>query len=633
VYLGLGIVFYNLYKILLFVVFVTSSAFSLDISSFETYKTINTNIEILYDKDELYNIKNINLEKFEATDKQALGYVDGSIWSKVEFVSTKEIKNLIFVNPKININIIDVYIFEDDVLIQTHYLGNYRTIYQNYINSKFSNFALDIKENKTYKIISKIKSKSPLDITWIVSSNKFFISYIMYDILFWGVFLGLVFSLIIYNMSVFTSLKDWSYVAYSFHGLMALLFQFATNGIFYQFGFYSNPVVFNSISWILAQFSLISILVFAMLFLNTKKTMPIVHSIIRLLLLLVFVMIVLFVYSFFDVDIINTVRFITKPLSLMIVVFILFVALLGVKKQIQGSMFYLVGHGMFLFALIYQQLGGIINNETNLISIYIVALAVLFDVIFLSLALGQKLSFLKYQKDKNEKLLISQSGFSAIGRTVGNLSHQWKIPIARLGSLLTQMEAVIWKKKDVIKNDFDPIITGMKSSLEFMQSSISEFNSFYSNSSQVGEFNLSVEINHILGLLSAKTMYTDCEIKKDLDESIEIYGHKSAFSNVCLVIIDNALDILKQRKIDKGEITITLSQETNFIKLTIKDNGGGIKITPIKRIFDIFVSDKEDGNGMGLAMVEVLVKERLNGNIFVYNGEDGAVFEIVLNLQ
>jgi C4-dicarboxylate-specific signal transduction histidine kinase len=190
------------------------------------------------------------------------------------------------------------------------------------------------------------------------------------------------------------------------------------------------------------------------------------------------------------------------------------------------------------------------------------------------------------------------------------------------------MEAMLWKRNDNLQNDFKDIISGMKSSLDFMQNSISEFNNFYSNSSQITKYNLANEIHNIVDLLSAKIMYTNATLFKELDYNINLVGYKSAFANVCLVIIDNALDIFKQRQIDKGIITINLTQENNIIKLIIKDNGGGIKIEPIEKIFDVFVSDKADGNGMGLAMVKVLVKERLGGNIYVHNDENGAVFEV-----
>ncbi len=619
-----------LYKVFLFSFLFFSVSFGYEFKEIENYQNLNKHIKVLYDKNEDYNIQSVLSKEFKTLPKMALGYVEGAVWSKFDITNTNTKQKILFINPKTNINSIDVYVFENNILISTHQLGNYRTISQNYINSKFSNFSLEMMPNTQYTIVTKLKSKSPIDATWFMSKDNHFLSFMMYDILFWGIFLGFVLTLIIYNISIFTSLKDISYVAYALHGLTALLFQFATNGIFYQFGFYENPIIFNSVSWILAQLSLVSILLFAMFFLNTKKTMPLIHTFILGLLFIVFVMVILFVYSFFNVEIITLVRGITKPLSMIIILFVLVIAILGVKKKIQGARYYLLGHGIFLVAIIYQQFGGIINNETNFISVYMVAIGILFDVVFLSLALGQNLKSLKYEKEKNEKLLISQSSFSAIGRTIGNLSHQWKIPVARLGSLITQIEAILWRREDSIKYELEEVILTMRGSLDFMQTSINEFNNFYLNSSQKIEFNLANEIESILDILGAKILYTNSKISKNLDRDIVLYGYKSAFANICLIIVDNALDIFKQREIKNGEIFITLTQKNNILKLTIEDNGGGITISPITKIFDVFVSDKEDGHGMGLAMVQVLTNERLYGKIEVKNSDTGAIFEVTI---
>jgi len=627
--LELDIVFYKLFS---FFLLFFSFSFGYELKGVEEYQNLNKHITILYDSNEQYTIQNLPKKQFQTTDNLALGYVKGAIWSKLELTNENEIK-ILLIHPKININTIDISVFENNNLIATYKLGNYRKISSNAIHSKFANFSLTMEPNKKYTIISKIKSKSPIDASLFVSQESTFLSFVMYDILFWGVFFGFVLSLIIYNLSVFVSLKEYTYVAYAFHGLTALLFQFATNGIFYQFDLYENLSIFNSISWIFAQLSIISILLFGTLFLNTKKTMPQIHTIILGLFFLVFWMVLLFLYSFFNVEVINPVRNIAKVLSVLILLFILVIAITGVKKKIQGAKYYLAGHGVFLVAVIYQQFGGIINNETNFISVYMVAIGILFDVVFLSLALGENLKALKYDKEKNEKLLVSQSSFSAIGRTIGNLSHQWKIPVARLGTLITQIEAILWKQEGKIKEEIEDILVSMRGSLDFMQNSIGEFNNFYIHSSQKIEFNLANEIDNIINLLSAKIMYTNAKVSKNLDKDIVIFGYKSAFANICLVIIDNALDILKQRKINNGDIIISLTQEGTTVKLTIEDNGGGITIEPITKIFDVFVSDKEDGHGMGLAMVQVLTNERLYGKISVQNSDKGALFTIIAPLH
>ncbi|CAM3444078.1 sensor histidine kinase [Arcobacter aquimarinus] len=621
--------FYNFLRVITIFIFFCLNSFAFEITDLKDYQNLNKEIKVLFDSNDTYNIRNLPFEEFYLPQKLAFGYVKGSVWSKLELHSKKD-KNILLINPKININILDVYIFEDNVLIKTHNLGNYRTISQNFISSKFTNINLELKENKKYTIISKLQSKSVIDATWFIAYNNEFLSFIIYDTLFWGLLFGVVLSLIIYNISIYASLKNTKYIAYSFHGLTALLFQFSTNGIFYQFEFYSNPIIFNSVSWSLSQLSLLSILWFLMLFFNTKKTMPLIHKFIFLLFIFIFLMLFLFIYSFFDVEIINTVRTITKPLSLFILLFVFGVAIYGLRKKIEGSFYYFLGHGIFLITLFYQQFSGIIvNEETNLLSMYIVALGMLFDVTFLSLALGKKFKTLKENTEMNQKLLVTQSGFSAIGRTIGNLSHQWKIPISRLGSLLTQMEATLWKRDDKLKNELNEIIISMRESLNFMQNSITEFNNFYLNSNQKTRFNLSKEIENIINLLSAKTMYSDCSIEKNLSEEIEFFGHKNAFANVCLIIIDNALDIIKQRKILQGKIIISISKKNEKIVLKIEDNGGGIDITPINKIFEVFVSEKENGNGMGLTMCKILVENNLDGTIEVFNNQKGATFKIV----
>jgi signal transduction histidine kinase len=356
--------------------------------------------------------------------------------------------------------------------------------------------------------------------------------------------------------------------------------------------------------------------------------MPLLHKIILFFLAAVLIMTLLFAYSFFNPEIINHIRQYTKILSIAILLLLFVVIAYGLRLKIQGAKYYLIGHGFFIFAIVYQQFGGIVNNETSFLSIYVVALSILLDILFLSLALNQRLTFLKHEKEKNERLLISQSGFSAIGRTVGNLSHQWKVPISRLGSLIMRMEAIVWRSEDKLKHDLKEILLSINTNLKFMQSSINEFNNFYSNSSQKIEFNLAREIDNILALLGEKALYSNAVIEKNLDYAINISGYKNAFANVCLIIIDNALDILKQRTINNGTIKISLEEKKNNILLTIEDTAGGIEIKPIEKVFDVFVTSKEDGTGMGLAMVKVLLNERLHGTIEVKNIENGASFKI-----
>lgn len=49
----------------------------------------------------------------------------------------------------------------------------------------------------------------------------------------------------------------------------------------------------------------------------------------------------------------------------------------------------------------------------------------------------------------------------------------------------------------------------------------------------------------------------------------------------------------------------------DICKLTVHDNGGGIHVKHIEKVFEFFVSENDEGQGMGPALCEMLVKTKL----------------------
>lgn len=624
-FLELVIVFYSLARWLILLFFLQLSCFAqvLELESLTSYQDTSKQVQVFFDKDEEQDVNTILSQKFQSTQSSNIGYLKGVAWSKLELKTQKK-QELFFINPRVNINSMEVYVFKDGVLMQSYKLGNYEKVNL----SKFSHFELLLEKDSVYTIISKLQSKSTIDVNWILTKKDDFMGFIIFDMFFWGVFAGLILSLIIYNFSIFNSLRDFSYIAYIFHGFFALVFQFATNGVFYQMGLYGDLKIYNSIAWLSVELNLVFALLFAMLFFNTKKTMPFLHKLIKFFMLVNLAFAGIFLYSFLDIAIIEELRFVTKPLGFMSIFFLLSIAIVAVVKNLIGSKYYIIGHGLFLFALLFQQFGRGIEGDMRYVSLYIVAFGMLADVVFLSIALSKRVYALKHEKEVAQKLLISQSSFFTIGQTVGNLAHQWKVPIVQLGSLLMQMEACLWNPKENFENQMHSIISKMRTSLGFMGESIDEFNSFYRSVGKKTNYNPALEVENILEMLSAKILYSQVKIEVMLDRDIKLEGFKNAFTNVVLILIDNAIETFKNRDIQDGTIKIELSWQENQCKLVVKDNGGGIKIEPIEKVFEFFVSENGKGQGMGLALCEMLVKTKLQGSIKVSNEHEGACFQV-----
>jgi len=201
--------------------------------------------------------------------------------------------------------------------------------------------------------------------------------------------------------------------------------------------------------------------------------------------------------------------------------------------------------------------------------------------------------------------------------------------MVHLGTLATKIESILYNEK--IKSILlQETMDKMRKTLFFMSDSISELNRFYTGVNKEQKYNRAIEVHSIAEMLSAKCAYIGASIEMDLDEDIEAFGYKNAFANVVLIIVDNSLDIFKERSVRGGVVNITLAKTKEGISVEIKDNRGGIDIDPPELIFELLTSKKRDGSGMGFAMAKVLVEERLGGKISVQNKGGGAWFVLKL---
>jgi signal transduction histidine kinase len=84
---------------------------------------------------------------------------------------------------------------------------------------------------------------------------------------------------------------------------------------------------------------------------------------------------------------------------------------------------------------------------------------------------------------------------------------------------------------------------------------------------------------------------------------------RSAFNNLFI----NAVQAMESAG---GNLNITISPDTQFVKIEIKDTGGGISEENLAKIFEPYFSTKETGTGLGLAIVKKIIEDN-NGTIDV----------------
>ena len=226
-------------------------------------------------------------------------------------------------------------------------------------------------------------------------------------------------------------------------------------------------------------------------------------------------------------------------------------------------------------------------------------------------------------------LLIAQASFTNIGKTLSDIIHQYKTPLAHLNSQVLSLEAYLYKTeiKDPLLENFSE---NMRKSISFMNETMNNFNNFYKISLEKEVFNIEEEILFIESMLINRIREINVTIIILSSEKFYCKNFKNAFNNVIMILLENALDIFEERNINFPKIEIRIEDLKTDFCISILDNGLGIRVEPINLIFNTFITTKNKSSGLGLTMCKMLIESRLNGKIEAFNLEEGACFEIYL---
>lgn len=97
-----------------------------------------------------------------------------------------------------------------------------------------------------------------------------------------------------------------------------------------------------------------------------------------------------------------------------------------------------------------------------------------------------------------------------------------------------------------------------------------------------------------------------------------IMGNRNKLSILFFNILKNAVEAIES----KGEIKAEIYNDNKDLIIEIKDNGKGVDEYILKNIGKPFLSGKENGNGLGVAICKSIVREH-NGEIVYQNNELG----------
>ncbi len=138
-------------------------------------------------------------------------------------------------------------------------------------------------------------------------------------------------------------------------------------------------------------------------------------------------------------------------------------------------------------------------------------------------------------------------------------------------------------------------------------------------------------VDDVVKSLSYMKGFNEVRIEQNISAEQKFYSDKSPIISVLQNLVDNAIKYRKEN-LNGTFIKITVSDEEDGVKITVADNGIGIKDDLQKDVFNMFfrATNQASGSGLGLYTVKHCIK-KLDGQIMLDSKENiGTTFTIYL---
>ncbi|MDN5087789.1 sensor histidine kinase [Aliarcobacter butzleri] len=239
------------------------------------------------------------------------------------------------------------------------------------------------------------------------------------------------------------------------------------------------------------------------------------------------------------------------------------------------------------------------------------------------------------KQKEQEQLLIQQTRLAAMGEMIGNIAHQWRQPLNALGLILQNLK-FSYEIGELDEKMIDKSVKKATMLTENMSKTIDDFRNFFRPNKAKENFKINEGITKAVELIESTFEHNNIKLEKDFASSeIEFFGFANEFSQVILNLLTNAKDAVLENKIENPLIIIQTKIDDEYIYISIKDNGLGIKDEIINKIFEPYFTTKDEGKGtgIGLYMSKIIIENNMNGKIEVKNEQNGANVIIKLPIK
>lgn len=224
---------------------------------------------------------------------------------------------------------------------------------------------------------------------------------------------------------------------------------------------------------------------------------------------------------------------------------------------------------------------------------------------------------LRDQLKKKDEEVCRALRLAALGETAAGLAHEVRNPLGAIKIFVSLL------KQDLEDQEQPQNLIGeIEKSITTLDNVIANMLQFTKgNTKEFAPVNLHSLIREVTYHCTAPSHITTAT-SLVLEGNPFVLGNETGLRQVFFNLINNAIQAMGS----KGSLFVSTTSDEDSVRVRVQDTGPGIAETVAENLFDPFVTTRNEGTGLGLAVVKRIIDEH-HGVIRCESSTEGAVFE------
>ena len=250
---------------------------------------------------------------------------------------------------------------------------------------------------------------------------------------------------------------------------------------------------------------------------------------------------------------------------------------------------------------------------------------------------------IEVQKNKEtQQIMVTQSRFAAMGEMINMIAHQWRQPLASIGTAAFNLkykilsEAFNLETKEGRKQQaafFKHKLGEIEFYVQNLTTTIDDFRNFHKSDKKILNKTIDNAIQNCLKIMQKDLQTHNIKVLLDLKSKHKLNICENEIIHVLLNILKNAQEKLLEKENNNSILEISTKDIKDSVQIDIYDNGSAIDEKIIDKIFEPYFSTKKEknGTGIGLYMSKIIIEKHHQGKLSVKNIREGVCFSILLS--